>query len=123
MVHLHIRAEVHASCDGGFERIRSARAFAQKEEPGVPPPDDRSVTNAITAPPIAGWSLPTGDAPAGAAAADAAPATKRSPVAVERGTRQALEGLERGWAWPPVCRSPGHLARRPALAGMTGAGR
>ena len=39
------------------------------------------------------------------------------------GARQALRGLQRGWAWSRLCRSPGHGVRTPALAGMTGAGR
>jgi len=31
-----------------------ARAFAQEEEPGAPPSDDRSVTNPIVPGPLAG---------------------------------------------------------------------
>ena len=37
-----------------ISRSLRALAIAQKEEPGVQPPDDRSSTNAITAPRIAG---------------------------------------------------------------------
>ena len=86
------------------------------------PPDDRSSTNAITAPQTAGAIATDGDALAGAGAADAAPATKRSPV----GSSGCSAGSARSPAWLGVgsCLPiTGHGVRRPALAGMTGAGR